>query len=404
MTNILVGQSGGPSPVVNSSLFGVIDYANSSTLINKVYGMVNGIQGFSNEKYFDINQKVDRNSLELLKTTPCSYLGSCRYELSNNFEDPVYDKLFTLFNKLNISCVFYIGGNDSMDTVSKLSRYATKISSDVKFIGVPKTIDNDLVLTDHTPGFGSCAKYIATSVREMITDTSVFETKSLLIIEIMGRHAGWLTAASALARRFKNDSPDLIYLPEINFDIEDFFKRIEKLWERKNALVVCISEGINDKNNRFICEYDTSAGKDSFGHTMLSGAAAYLKKETLKRFPYKVRHVELSIAQRCSSTLISKTDRDEAIMAGRYAVEKALEGNTGYMVAFNRSCGDKYSISCSLKDVNNICNKEKKIPTEMIDEIECDVNDNFVNYCKPLIKGDIAIPKDEYGIPKLLYR
>lgn len=227
--NLLVGQSGGPSPVINSSLYGVVYEARNSNQFDHVYGMVHGIEGFSEGKYLDFDKALPGTELELLKTTPCSYLGSCRYMLPDSLDDPIYPKLFELFEKLDLYCLMYIGGNDSMDTVSKLSRYAKRVGSDIIVLGVPKTIDNDLVLTDHTPGFGSAAKYIATTVREIVTDATVFQWKALCFCEIMGRNAGWLTAASALARRFEGDSPDLIYLPENNFDIEDFFKQIEKL-------------------------------------------------------------------------------------------------------------------------------------------------------------------------------
>lgn len=260
MKNLIVGQSGGPTAVINSSLYGVIQEGLAhSEEIGHVYGMINGIQGFLKGKYMDLAE-LDSQTLTALRTTPGAYLGSCRYKLPENLSDPVYAELFRKFEELSIGYFLYIGGNDSMDTVSKLSRAAEIHKSSIRFIGVPKTIDNDLILTDHTPGFGSAAKYVAASVCEIGLDASGYEAKSVTIIEIMGRHAGWLTAAAALSRKFEGDNPILIYLPEVAFDQEDFIRRIEKAFETKNSLIVCVSEGIHDAEGKFICEYTGSAG------------------------------------------------------------------------------------------------------------------------------------------------
>lgn len=376
--NILVGQSGGPTAVINSSLYGVIANADN------VLGMINGIEGFLEDKV--IKLEAD----ELLKTTPGAYLGSCRYMLPEDLNDPVYGTLFAKFEKYDIGYFLYIGGNDSMDTVSKVSRYAEKVGSNIKVIGIPKTIDNDLVMTDHTPGFGSAAKYVANTVQEVIVDASVYDKPAVTIVEIMGRHAGWLTAASVFAK------PDLIYLPEVAFDLDDFVVRVDKLLKEKSAVVVCVSEGIKDCNDKFICEYDSASGTDNFGHKMLAGAGKYLENLLRDKLGCKARSVELNVLQRCCARLMSKTDRDEAIEAGKFGVEKVLAGYTGYMVTFNNGC--------ELVDVNEVCNKEKKVPGNMISSDGSYVTQDFIDYCKPLIKGNVDIPVDEDGLNKFARR
>ena len=264
--NAIVGQSGGPTAVINASLYGVVYEAlNREDVIGTIYGMINGIEGFLNENMMDMKPLEVNGELELIKTTPGSYLGSCRYKLPEDLTDAVYPQLFEKFEKYNIGYFFYIGGNDSMDTVSKLSRYAETVNSEIRFIGIPKTIDNDLVLTDHTPGFGSAAKYVASTVREIAIDASVYDNKkSVTIVEIMGRHAGWLAAASVLARKFEGDNPVLIYLPEVAFDQEQFLADVQKAFEHTSNLVVCISEGINDGNGKFVCELASDVGVDTF--------------------------------------------------------------------------------------------------------------------------------------------
>ena len=277
--NVIVGQSGGPTAVINASLYGVVNEAlNRKDSFGAVFGMINGIEGFAEGRVMNMEELKRSGELELVKTTPGSYLGSCRYKLPKDLNDEVYPKLFERFKEYDIGYFFYIGGNDSMDTVSKLSRYAEMVGSDICFLGIPKTIDNDLVNTDHTPGFGSAAKYVASTVREIAVDASVYDNKkSVTIVEIMGRHAGWLTAASALARKFEGDNPVLIYLPEVAFDTERFIQDVSASLEKVSNVIVCISEGINDGKGTFICELASEVGVDTFGHKMLTGSGKYLE-------------------------------------------------------------------------------------------------------------------------------
>lgn len=403
--NAVVGQSGGPTAVINASLYGTVYEAlNREDEIGTVYGMINGIEGFLNDQVMDMAPLEESKELELIQTTPGSYLGSCRYKLPEDLNDPVYPQLFARFEAYNIGYFFYIGGNDSMDTVSKLSRYAEKISSDIRVIGIPKTIDNDLVETDHTPGFGSAAKYVASTVREIAIDASVYDNKkSVTIVEIMGRHAGWLTAASALARKFEHDNPVLIYLPETDFDQDAFIEKVRTSLETTPNLVVCISEGIHDNTSTFICEYSNDVGTDTFGHKMLTGSGKYLENLVKERLGVKVRSVELNVCQRCSSSMLSKTDQKEAIASGAYGVKAALNGASGKMVAFERLDGDDYQIDYVLKDVNVICNQEKCVPATWITADGSDVTEDFIRYARPLIQGEVTVPTED-GVPKFAYR
>lgn len=403
--NAVVGQSGGPTAVINASLYGTVYEAlNREDEIGTVYGMINGIEGFLNNQVMDMAPLEESKELELIRTTPGSYLGSCRYKLPEDLNDPVYPQLFARFEAYNIGYFFYIGGNDSMDTVSKLSRYAEKISSDIRVIGIPKTIDNDLVETDHTPGFGSAAKYVASTVREIAIDASVYDNKkSVTIVEIMGRHAGWLTAASALARKFEHDNPVLIYLPETDFDQDAFIEKVRTSLETTPNLVVCISEGIHDNTGTFICEYSNDVGTDTFGHKMLTGSGKYLENLVKERLGVKVRSVELNVCQRCSSSMLSKTDQKEAIASGAYGVKAALNGASGKMVAFERLDGDDYQIDYILKDVNVICNQEKCVPVTWITADGSDVTEDFIRYARPLIQGEVTVPTED-GVPKFAYR
>lgn len=404
MKNLIVGQSGGPTAVINSSLFGVIkEGLQHKDKIDHVYGMINGIEGFLKDHYMDLETDVSQEALQSLRITPGAFLGSCRYKLPEDLEDPVYPELFKKFKALKIGYFFYIGGNDSMDTVSKLSRYAAKHKSTIRILGIPKTIDNDLVHTDHTPGFGSAAKYVASSVCEIGIDASVYDTKSVTIVEIMGRHAGWLTAAGVLARKYEEDNPVLIYLPEVSFDQNLFLEQIKKALEKKNNLVICISEGIHDKDGKFICEYASEVGTDNFGHKMLTGSGKYLENLVKEHLGVKVRSVELNVNQRCSTFTQSLTDAREAATAGSYAVTAALDGETGKMIAFNRSAGTPYDISCGLVDVNEVCNKEKTVPLEWIINDGTDISTDFINYALPLIQGNSAIPMKN-GLPNYAYR
>ena len=403
--NAVVGQSGGPTAVINASLYGTVYEAlNREDEIGTVYGMINGIEGFLNDQVMDMAPLEESKELELIRTTPGSYLGSCRYKLPEDLNDPVYPQLFARFEAYNIGYFFYIGGNDSMDTVSKLSRYAEKISSDIRVIGIPRTIDNDLVETDHTPGFGSAAKYVASTVREIAIDASVYDNKkSVTIVEIMGRHAGWLTAASALARKFEHDNPVLIYLPETDFDQDAFIEKVRTSLETTPNLVVCISEGIHDNTGTFICEYSNDVGTDTFGHKMLTGSGKYLENLVKERLGVKVRSVELNVCQRCSSSMLSKTDQKEAIASGAYGVKAALNGASGKMVAFERLDGDDSQIDYVLKDVNVICNQEKCVPATWITADGSDVTEDFIRYARPLIQGEVTVPTED-GVPKFAYR
>ena len=405
--NAVVGQSGGPTAVINASLYGTVYEAlNREDEIGTVYGMINGIEGFLNNQVMDMAPLEESKELELIRTTPGSYLGSCRYKLPEDLNDPVYPQLFARFEAYNIGYFFYIGGNDSMDTVSKLSRYAAKIGSSIRVIGEPKTIDNDLIHTDHTPGFGSAAKYVASTVREITLDANVYEKKSVTIIEIMGRHAGWLTAASALARKYDGDNPLFIYLPETDFDQEAFLKDLEKAFETNCNLIVCVSEGIHDAEGTFICEYDSSVGTDTFGHKMLAGCGKYLENLVRSRLGVKARSVELNVSQRCSAAMISATDQQEAVAAGKFGVQAALNGETGKMVSFIREADadGNYQMVCGLEDVNEICNEEKTVPLSWISQDGSDVTEDFIHYARPLIQGNVELPMGEDGLPVCVYR
>ena len=403
--NLIAGQSGGPTAAINSSLYGVVSEALKHTEeIDHVYGMVNGIEGFLNGTVLDFQEALPGEQLRALTWTPGAYLGSCRYKLPESLEDPVYPKLFRKFEEMNIGWFFYIGGNDSMDTVSKLSRYAETVNSEIRFIGIPKTIDNDLVLTDHTPGFGSAAKYVASTVREIAIDASVYDNKkSVTIVEIMGRHAGWLAAASVLARKFEGDNPVLIYLPEVAFDQEQFLADVQKAFEHTSNLVVCISEGINDGNGKFVCELASDVGVDTFGHKMLTGSGKYLENLVKDRLGVKVRSIELNVNQRCSSAMLSATDEKEAIASGSFGVQTALKGTTGMMIAFHRTDDADYHITYAPEDVNLICNQEKTVPLDWITGNGSDIGQQFIDYALPLIQGSVKVP-EKGGLPKFAYR
>ena len=402
--NIIVGQSGGPTAVINASLCGVIREGKCHPeQIGTVYGMINGIEGFLAGKYMDLSSGLSEEELELLKMTPAAFLGSCRFKLPEALSSEFYPTLFNKFEELNIGYFFYIGGNDSMDTVSKLSRYANGIGSDIRFIGIPKTIDNDLVGTDHTPGFGSAAKYVASTVREITLDASVYQQKSVTIVELMGRHAGWLTASSVLARKHGEDNPLLIYLPESPFEFEQFSADLKNAFEKSQTVVVCVSEGIADSAGHFICEYSNEAQLDTFGHKMLTGCGEILENYIRNQFGVKVRSVELNVSQRCSGMIVSGQDMKEAEEAGAFGVRSALHGVNGMMVAFKRACDEPYLMECFLADVNEICNKEKTFPAEWITKGGTDIGPEFLSYVLPLIKGE-AERKMENGLPLYLYR
>ncbi len=403
--NVLVGQSGGPTAVINSSLAGVFKTALDRGFKN-VYGMRYGIQGFLDEQYVNMADYVKNElDLELLKRTPSAFLGTCRYKLPAIHEDKaVYERIFELLNKMDIEVFIYIGGNDSMDTIKKLSDYAILTGATQRFIGCPKTIDNDLALTDHTPGFGSAAKYIGTSTKEVIRDCLGFsyKKKNVTIIEIMGRNAGWLTGAAALSKAEDCDGPDLIYLPEIPFDVDKFTAKVEKLLKQKDVVVVAVSEGIHTKEGKYICEFSAgSETKDAFGHIQMTGTASYLANHIHEKIGCKTRAVEFSSLQRSASHLASRIDINEAFMVGGAAIKAADEGISGVMVVIDRLSDDPYQSTTGVYDVHRIANGEKLVPREWINKEGDYVTDEFISYLRPLIQGDYA-PMMVDGLPRHL--
>jgi len=402
--NILVGQSGGPTAVINASLYGVVtEGMNHLDEIEHVYGMVNGIEGFLKDSYLDLSEDLTQKELNLIKLTPAAYLGSCRYRLPEDLTSPLYPTLFRKLDALDIGYFFYIGGNDSMDTVSKLSRYAAQTGSSIRFVGIPKTIDNDLMLTDHTPGYGSAAKYVASTVREISLDASVYQQPAVTIIELMGRGAGWLCAASVLARKYEKDNPLLIYLPEAPFDFHSFSGALTDALGQRPDVIVCVSEGISDVSGRLICEYNDEARLDNFGHKMLTGCGKVLENFVHNHFNIKARSVEVNVSQRCSGMILSETDMEEASLAGSFGVQAALKGATGKMVSINRTSDQPYAMECSLVDVSEVCNREKPFPTAWITDNGSNISPQFRPYALPLIQGEPERIISQ-GLPVYAYR
>ena len=405
--NVIVGQSGGPTAAINSSLAGVYRTAKDRGA-KKVYGMLHGIQGLLKERYIDLSEHITNElDVELLKRTPAAYLGSCRYKLPEIHENrDVYEKIFEILNKLEIEAFIYIGGNDSMDTIKKLSDYAIVTGQPTRFVGCPKTIDNDLALTDHTPGYGSAAKYIGTSVKEIIRDGFCLEYEKgvVTIVEIMGRNAGWLTGAAALAKGEDCPGPDLIYLPELAFDLEKFSTKIKKLMEKKMSVVVAVSEGIKLEDGRYVCELGTGVDfVDAFGHKQLTGTASYLANFVAGEVGCKTRAIELSTLQRAASHLATRVDILEAYQVGGAAVKAADEGDSGKMVVIERFSDDPYQSGTEVKDVHKIANGEKLVPRNWVNQEGTYVTEEFITYVKPLIQGDVS-PVMVDGIPRHLYR
>ena len=389
--NVIVGQSGGPTSVINASLAGVYQAAIKAGA-GTVYGMKNGVAGLLEERLVALNGILDNDlKIELLKRTPSSFLGSCRYKLKNFEESTVeYEKIFSVLEKYEIGWFFYIGGNDSMDTIAKLSAYAKKTGSNVRFVGVPKTIDNDLMITDHTPGYGSAAKFVATVMKEIIKDATVYGTNYVTIVEIMGRNAGWLTAASALARGEDCEGVDLICLPEIPFTVEGFIKKVAEVQKRKSSVVIAVSEGVKLPDGRYVCELsDNVQDVDSFGHKKLTGTARYLANECAKRLQTKTRAIELSTLQRCSGHLTSRTDITEAYQVGGAAVLAAKNGQSGVAVTLNRISDKPYQCTTGLVEIEKIANYEKKIPVEWINATHTDMLPEFLDYARPLIQAEL---------------
>lgn len=401
--NVIVGQSGGPTAVINSSLAGVFKTAKDRGA-NIIYGMQHGIQGFLEGKIVDLSQHIRNNlDIELLKRTPSSYLGSCRYKLPEASEHPeIFNAIFAKLDELQIEYFFYIGGNDSMDTISKLAKYGESIHSKIRFIGVPKTIDNDLAVTDHTPGFGSAAKYIASITKEVICDGMVYDHNSITVIEIMGRNAGWLTGAAALAKCEDCIGPDMIILPEVSFNPDEFVARVNEIQKKKKAVVVAVSEGVKLEDGRYVCELETADGcVDAFGHKALSGTGRVLAGLVSSKLGCKSRAIELSTLQRCASHMVSKVDITEAFQVGGAAVKAAFEGESGKMITLDRVSSNPYQCTTGIFDISKIANVEKKVPMEWIDKENYYVTEDFINYCRPLIQAELT-PIMVDGLPRHL--
>ena len=397
----IIGQSGGPTAVINASAQGVIQTALKSDCITRVLGAAHGIKGVLEDKLYDMGQE-DPAELDLLKYTPSSALGSCRYKLADpDKDDTDYRRILEIFKKYNVRYFFYNGGNDSMDTCNKISKYMNKVGYECRVMGVPKTIDNDLAGTDHCPGFASAAKYIATSFMEVSRDCQVYDTGMVTVIECMGRHAGWLTAAAALAN-VKGDGPDLVYLPEVDFSMEQFIADVKRVYEAKKNCLVAVSEGIHYADGTFVSEAKTS-GTDGFGHAQLGGLAARLTDIIKKELNgVKVRPIELSLLQRCAAHCASGTDIAESFMSGKVAVEAAVAGQTDKMVGFKCTRdGSGYHCEPELFDLSLVANTEKKVPLEWINEEGNGVKQGFIDYCLPLIQGETGMVKED-GLPRFV--
>ena len=400
--NVVVGQSGGPTTVINSSLAGVYEAAVKAGA-KKIYGMQNGILGFLQERLIPLHEILDAQKVELLKRTPACYLGSCRYKLKSAEENAEeYEKIFEILKKYEIDCFFYIGGNDSMDTICKLAAYGKKIGSAIRFVGVPKTIDNDLMVTDHTPGYGSAAKFVATTLKEIVRDVAIYDLKSVTIVEIMGRNAGWLTAASALAKGDDCEGVDMIYLPELPFDLDSFIEKVVEMQKTKKSLVIAVSEGIKLADGRYVCELSASdQTEDVFGHKQLAGTAQFLASVCAKHLGIKARSIELSTLQRCAAHISSLTDINEAYEVGAAAVRAAIEGKTGVTVTLVRVSSEPYQFTTGTVDIDKMANYEKQVPIEWIDIFNAGMLPPFMEYARPLIQGELA-PIYVDGLPQHL--
>ena len=396
----IIGQSGGPTSVINASAYGVIRTALDADCITAVYGAANGIVGVLNDNLYDMS-KEDAEELERMMYTPSSALGSCRYKIADpDVYDTDYKRILEIFKKYNVRYFFYNGGNDSMDTCNKISKYMMKVGYECRIMGVPKTIDNDLFGTDHCPGYASAAKYIATTCCEIYHDARVYDKGMITIIEIMGRHAGWLTAAASLAS-ITGEAPDLIYLPERNFDMDKFLADVTRIYNENGKVIVAVSEGIHDAEGNLIAETasGTTAARDSFGHAQLGGLAASLSHIVKEKTGAKVRGIELSLMQRCGAHIASQTDIDESFMAGKVAVESAINGITDKMVALDRVSQNPYRCETKLIDLSAVANYEKKVPDEWINEEGNGILQGFIDYALPLIQGETKLQK-ENGLPR----
>ena len=394
---LIIGQSGGPSSVINASAYGVIRTALDADCITKVYGAYHGIKGVLEDQLLDMDAE-DRAELDRLPYTPSSALGSCRYKIADpDVDDTDYKRILEIFKKYDVRYFFYNGGNDSMDTCNKISKYMKKVGYDCRVMGIPKTIDNDLFGTDHCPGFASAAKYIATSIAEVYQDSHVYDKGQVSIIEIMGRHAGWLAGAASLAS-VAGYPADLVYLPEVDFNMDEFLEDVSALWEKNHNVIVAVSEGIHYADGSFVSEAKTSA-TDGFGHAQLGGLAAMLADAVKEKLGVKVRGIELSLLQRCAAHCASQTDIDESFLAGQTAVNSAVAGETDKMVAFECSRENGYTCKTKLLNLSDVANYEKKVPVEWINERGNNVSDEFVKYALPLIQGETQMKK-ENGLPR----
>lgn len=385
----IIGQSGGPTAVINASALGAIQTALQSENITRVFGAANGIEGVLNERLYDMGLE-DPAELELLKSTPASALGSCRYKMADPaVDDTDYKRLLEVFKKYDVRYFFYNGGNDSMDTCNKISKFMQQSGYECRVIGIPKTIDNDLFGTDHCPGFGSAAKFIATSCMEVQKDLCVYEKGRVTIVEIMGRHAGWLAASASLAT-WAGAGPDLVYLPEINFNLDEFLEDVQRIYNEQGKCMVAVSEGIHYADGRFVAE---TGDKDVFGHSQLGGLGVMLAEIVKKKLGIKVRSIELSLLQRCASHVASQTDIDEAWAAGKAAVDAALAGQTDKMVAFERNYDAQGNYLCSTKliGLTDVANVEKNVPRAWINARGNGMNQEFIDYALPLIQGNATV-------------
>lgn len=396
----IIGQSGGPSSVINASALGAMQTALHSDCITRVLGAAHGIKGVLDDKLYDINLE-DEKELELLRFTPSSALGSCRYKIADpDVDDKDYKRILEIFKKYNVRYFFYNGGNDSMDTCNKISKYMQKVGYECRIMGIPKTIDNDLFGTDHCPGYGSAAKYIATSCMEVYHDARVYDTGMITVLEIMGRNAGWLAASAALAST-KGCGPDLVYLPEVDFDMDKFLADVQRIYKENGKVIVAVSEGIKDADGKYISEYgsDLASTKDAFGHAQMGGLASTLANIVKEKTGAKVRGIEFSLLQRCAAHCASKTDYDESYAAGKAAVENAINGITDKMVGFECTRDGGYKCNIKLFPLDIVANTEKKVPREWINEEGNGLNQAFIDYALPLIYGETELPKED-GLPR----
>ncbi len=400
--NLMIAQSGGPTTAINASLAGIVEAGKHSGQFDHVYGALNGVEGLLDRRIIDLGEQLpDDHSLDLLSNTPAMALGSCRYRMpvpGSAEAKAIYAQIEQIFEEYHISCFFYIGGNDSMDTAHKLSLYFSERGKDIRVIGVPKTIDNDLPVTDHTPGFGSAARFIATSIQEIIRDSEVYNVQSVTIVEIMGRNAGWLTASSCLPRYLGEQAPHLIYLPETPFTFEKFLADVTREHEKHKAVIVAVSEGVRTPDGKYAAESNQSGKTDAFGHKYLAGIGKYLEELVTEHIGCKVRSIELNVPQRCSAHLASKTDLEEARLIGQKAVEAALAGETGKMMIFERLSNHPYQAAIASCDIGKVAFQEKVFPQDWISENGTFISREGFDYLLPLIQGEVQTEKQN-GMP-----